>query len=150
MNKRYPSTKLDEAVMRVVACAGYDLVFADDEISDKEPEAYHSILEKYFTDDSAAELLVEAEKRETRLHEAITVINQEGDWNHKKHVITCLVQLAIVDEVFISQESTIIMEIALKLGLKPLLAYSLIFETARECGFGSNNQNNTSLNKNIL
>ena len=141
MNKRYPQNKLDEAVMRVVACAGLDMVVADGGIVDLERKTLHSILNKYFTDDSGAEFVQEPKKRNARLRDAIAIINEEGDERNKKFIVSCLVQLALADGKFaLLEEYPVFMNIVLKLGVDPMLAYSIIIETAQECGFGANVQ----------
>ena len=138
--KRYPAKKLDEAVMHAVACAGLDMLVVDEEIVDKEIETLVLILHKVFTDDPESELLTDSEERGIRLKKAIATINKEGEELHKRFIISRLVQLALMDGLFLNDEKSIIMDIALKLKLDPKVAHAIIIEVARDLGLGADVQ----------
>ena len=139
-SKRYPVKELDEAVMRAVACAGLDMLVVDREIDDKEIETLILILHQVFTDDPEAELLANPKEREARLKKAIALINKKGEELHKKFIVSGLTKLALTDGLFLDAEKSVIMDIAYKLKLDPRITHSIIFEVARDLGFGADVQ----------
>jgi len=133
MNKKYPQNKLDEAVMRVVACAGLDVVAADQKLADRELGMLVLILQRTFTDDPKAELVLEQEKREARLRDAIVIVNKEGEERHGIFIVSRLALLAHVDGKFDSEgENSVIMDIAAKLALDSAIVRTIADEVAQE------------------
>jgi len=131
MNKRYPKNKLDEAAMRVFACAGFELIFADSDPANKECDAFHAILTEQFTDDSAAELVLDSSKREARLRDAINLIKAMGGEQEKALVISCLARLAIADGQRAPEESFFILDTAMCMGMTPAQVQLIILETTK-------------------
>ena len=114
---RYPKNKLSEAVMRVLACAGLDLLVADGDTDDKEIKTLVVLLQKYFTDNPKSEMVTDLQERATRLENSISIINKEGNERKKKYIVSRLVELALADGLYEREERGVIRDIEKKLKL---------------------------------
>ena len=132
MNKRYPQNKLDEAAMQVIACAGWDIVVADEDKNGKEKETLKLILKKLFTDNPEAELMSDPKEREVRLENAIALINAEGNERNKESIVSYLVELMFVDGLRGQDEDDIIIDIAGKLNLDKSVTHAIIDRVREE------------------
>jgi len=132
---KYPVGRVPEAVMRVVACAGLELLVADEKFCDREAGSLVYVLHKNFTDDPEAELLTDAAEREARLDAAVGIVNAEGSAEDRNFIVTTLARLAFADGMFLTEEQKVLLEVAEKLKFERAETHSIIAKTAREMGF---------------
>jgi len=133
--KRYPRKPVHEAVMKIVALAGIQIVASEGHVDDEELRSLIYCLHASFTDEPEKELIVDPPDRERRLAEAIGLVNRDGDDNDKTFVISRLADLALADGKLMNEEAGVILEIAEKLGIPGRVAYGIIVGSAQTVGF---------------
>jgi len=132
---RYPRKKLYEAVMRIIAISGMNIVCTDENIEDEEIRTVIYILHSNFTDNPEDEIIVSKEKREVRLQKSLDIVNKEGDVSEKQFILCRLADIALADGKLMETEASIILEIAESLGMNSRFAYSIIIGAAQSVGF---------------
>jgi uncharacterized tellurite resistance protein B-like protein len=132
MMKRYPQEKIGEAVMRAVACAGWNIIAADGEVADREKAALLARLRNFFTDEPERELLADAEAHAQRLKKAISMLNTHGGVDDRRFVILQLAHLIFADKHLHPKENPVLLDIAGQLGFAPRETYAIFAEVERE------------------
>jgi len=133
--KRYPRKPLHEAIMRVVATAGMNILAIEDEVDEEELRVLIYILHNNFTDEPEAELILDPRKRMERLKESLAFVNREGDQDDKKYITCRLADVALADGKLLNEEAGAILEIAEALGIPARQAYGIMIGAAQVVGF---------------
>lgn len=135
LTRRHPAKPLAVAVMRVVALGGCQLLGADADIDSEEIKILIQILHRYFTDEPEAELVTNRDDIESRLAEAIEVINKEGDADDKLFILSRLTDVALADGALMDEEGAVILQIAERMNVPTRTAYGIMVRGAQAVGF---------------
>jgi len=137
LTRRSPYEALDQAVMRVVALGGALVLGADKDVADEEVRVLVQILHRWFTDDPENEIVTDRAIIDTKLPEAIEVVNKEGDNQAKVFLLSRLTDIAMADGALVDAESNVILELAQRLQVPPKAAYGIMVGAAQATGFRS-------------
>lgn len=135
LTRRYPYKPVHQAIMRIVALAGAQLLGADGDVSDEEVKILVQILHHWFTDDPEDEIVTNRAEIERRLPEAVAVVNKDGDSDDKRFVLSRLADIALADGALMDAESLVILNIAQQLDVPGKLAYQTMVGAAQSVGF---------------
>jgi len=135
LTRRYPAKPLHQAIMKVVALAGVEVLSADGEISDHEIKILIEILHHYFTDEPDQEILTDRREIERRLPEAIAKVNELGDANDKTFILSRLADVALADGALMDKEGSVILHLAEQLEVPSKTAFNILVGSAQAVGF---------------
>jgi uncharacterized tellurite resistance protein B-like protein len=135
LTRRYPYETLDLAVMRVVALGGAMLLGADKDVSDEEVKILVQILHRWFTDEPEGEIVTDRAIIDSKLPEAIDLVNREGDNQAKSFILSRLTDVAMADGALVDAESAVILSLAEKLQVPAKIAYGIMVGAAQATGF---------------
>lgn len=135
LTRRYPFEALDLAVMRVVALGGAMVLGADKDVSDEEVKILVQILHRWFTDEPEGEIVTDRAIIDSKLPEAIDLVNREGDNQAKSFILSRLTDVAMADGALVDAESTVILSLAEKLQVPAKIAYGIMVGAAQATGF---------------
>lgn len=135
LTRRYPYEPLDQAVMRVVALGGAQLLGADKDVSDEEVKILVQILHRWFTDEPEDEIVTDRAIIDAKLPEAIDVVNREGDLQAKGFILSRLTDVALADGALMDAESALILNLAERLQVPAKVAYGVMVGATQAVGF---------------
>lgn len=135
LTRRYPYEPLDQAVMRVVAFGGAQLLGADKEVSDEEVKILVQILHRWFTDEPEDEIVTDPGVIEQKLPEALDIVNRDGDSQVKTFILSRLTDVAMADGALMDAERALILQLAERLQVPAKVAYGIMVGAAQSVGF---------------
>ncbi len=135
LTRRYPYEPLDQAVMRVVALGGAQLLGADKDVSDEEVKILVQILHRWFTDEPENEIVTDRAIIDAKLPEAIDIVNREGDLQAKGFILSRLTDVALADGALMDAESALILALAERLQVPAKVAYGVMVGATQAIGF---------------
>jgi Zn-dependent protease with chaperone function/uncharacterized tellurite resistance protein B-like protein len=135
LTRRYPAKPLHQAIMKVVALAGVEVLSADGEISDHEIKILIEIIHHYFTDEPDQEILTDRREIERRLPEVIAKVNELGDANDKTFILSRLADVALADGALMDKEGSVILHLAEQLEVPGKTAFNILVGSAQAVGF---------------
>jgi len=135
LTRRYPSTPLTEAIMRIVALGGALVLAADADVSDDEVKLLVHMLHNIFTDEPEKILVTDRKEIQAQLPQYIETVLAEGDDNDKGFILSRLAEVALADGALVDAEGEVILEIADKLDVTSKQAYGVIVGTVQARGF---------------
>jgi len=133
--KRYPRDKLDEAVMKVVALAGLDIIGCDGEIHTEEVELLYRTLHAHFTDDPLEQFVADKADREKLLGKWLGVLREKGRSPHKGYVISRLADFVMAEGRLCNAESGILFAVAEAIGMPAQEAHGILTSAMHESGY---------------
>ena len=135
LTRRFPFKPVHQAIMRVVALAGAQLLGADGDVSDEEVKILVQILHHWFTDDPQDEIVTDRDEIDRRLPEAVAIVTKEGDQDDKRFVLSRLADIALADGALMDAESLVILNVAQMLDVPGKIAYQTMVGAAQSVGF---------------
>jgi uncharacterized tellurite resistance protein B-like protein len=135
LTRRYPSEPLDLAVMRVVSLGGAMVLGADKDVSDEEVKILVQILHRWFTDEPEGEIVTDRAAIDSKLPEALDLVNREGDNQAKGFILSRLTDIAMADGALVDAERTVVLSLAEKLQVPAKIAYGIMVGAAQATGF---------------
>jgi uncharacterized tellurite resistance protein B-like protein len=137
LTRRYPHLPLAEAVMRVTAMGGALVLGADKDVNDDEVKVLIQTLHRWFTDEPEDVIVVKREEIDSRLPEAVAIVNKKGGPDDKAFILSRLAEIALADGALVDVEGAVVLRIAEELEIPPRRAYGIMVGAAQAVGFRS-------------